>query len=115
MSSIKWTKHLNFQTINGLDGRPAFVVVPYEVFIDRYEQAGDLIPNEVVNLMFGHDMTAARAWRTHLKLTQDEIAKRMGSSQSAYARLEESRSLSKSARAKIAAALGIRPAQFDLD
>lgn len=107
-------KPINFQTINGADGLPAFVVVPYAEFVQRFEQAGDLVPNDVVNLIFDQDMTPARAWRTHLQLTQDEVAKRMGSSQSAYAQLEASRSLRKSSREKIAAALGIRPAQLEL-
>ena len=107
-------KPINFQTINDAQGNPAFVVVPYDVFVERFEQAGDLVPNEVVNLMFDQEMSPAKAWRTHLGLTQDEVAKRLGTTQSAYAQLEASKNLRKSSRERIAEALGIRPAQLDL-
>lgn len=105
-------KRIDFQTIDGADGRPLFVVVPYEVFVERFEQAGDLVPHEVASLVFEQDMTPARAWRTHLKLTQQEVADRMGTTQSGYAQLEASTSLRKASREKIATALGIRPAQL---
>jgi len=56
----------------------------------------------------------ARAWREHLGLTQAEVAERLGISQSAYAQQESSARLRKSSREKIAAALGITPAQLDI-
>ena len=103
----------NFQTILGADGAPAFVVVPYADFIARFEQSGDLVPDTVVKLAFDDGMAPAKAWRTHMLLTQAEVAERMGVTQSAYAQLESSAKLRKSSREKIAAALGVSPKQLD--
>ena len=79
-----------FQTILGADGRPAFVVVPYDEFVRNFEQNNDLVPNAVVKLAFDDEMTPAKSWRTHLGLTQVEAAQRMGITQGAYAQLEAS-------------------------
>lgn len=104
-------KPIEFQTIFDADGRPAFVVVPYEEFVKRFED--DLVPNAVVTLAFDEGMSAAKAWRSHLELTQAEVAKRMGITQSAYAQLEASPKLRKTSREKIAHALAISPKQLD--
>lgn len=104
---------INFQTILGADGRPAFVVVPYEEFVKNFEQAHDLVPDAVVQLAFDNGLPPAKAWRTHLKLTQAEVAQRLGVTQGAYAQLEASQNLRKSSRERIATALGIHPAQLD--
>lgn len=106
-------KPIDFQTILGADGRPAFVVVPYDQFVKNFEQANDLVPHAVVGMVFDDGMSPAKAWRTHLELTQAEVAKRMGVTQSAYAQLESSPKLRKSSREKIAHALDINPGQLD--
>lgn len=106
-------KSTNFQTILGADGRPAFVVVPYDEFVQNFERANDLVPNAVVKLAFDEGMSPVKAWRTHLERTQSEVAQCMGITQSAYAQLESSQKLRKSSREKIAAALGIGPRQLD--
>ena len=106
-------KPINFQTILGGDGRPAFVVVPYDEFVKRFEADRDFIPDAVAKLALEDRMPPAKAWRTHLALTQTEVAKRMGITQSAYAQLEGSTSLRKSSREKIASALGITAGQLD--
>ncbi|MBH2008235.1 MAG: helix-turn-helix transcriptional regulator [Xanthomonadaceae bacterium] len=103
----------NFQTINGADGHPMFVVVPYDEFVSRYEHADDIVPDAVINLVLGFEMTPAKAWRTHLGLTQEEVAQRMGTSQSAYSQLEASKNLRKGSRARIAAGLGISVTQLN--
>ena len=54
-----------------------------------------------------------RAWREYLGLTQAEVAKRMGISQSAYSQHENAQRLTKATRSKIAIALGIHAAQLD--
>ena len=107
------SKPIDFQTILGADGLPAFVVVPYADFVARFAQAGDLVPDAVVKLAFDDGMAPAKAWRTHLLLTQAEVAARMGVTQSAYAQLESSAKLRKSSREKMAAALGISAGQLD--
>lgn len=106
-------KPINFQTILGGDGQPAFVVVPYADFVARFEQAGDLVPDAVVKLAFDDGMSPAKAWRTHLGLTQAVVAGRMGITQGAYAQLESSNKLRKASRENIAKALGIAAGQLD--
>lgn len=109
----------NIQIINGPDGKPAFVVVPYADYVREHpaeqpEQAEGLIPHEVVSLMVMQDMTPARAWREHLGLTQAEVASRIGITQGAYAQQEAAPKNRKATREKIAAALGILPEQLDV-
>ncbi|RAS17390.1 helix-turn-helix domain-containing protein [Paraburkholderia bryophila] len=103
----------NIQTIMGPDGKPAFVVIPYADYIAKRANDNDLIPHDVVRRALADDMSPARAWREHLDLTQTEVANRLGVSQSAYAQQETSGRLRKASREKIAAALGIKPAQLD--
>ncbi|RAS25890.1 helix-turn-helix domain-containing protein [Paraburkholderia bryophila] len=102
----------NIQVINGPDGKPAYVVIPYAEYIARHDAERELIPHEVVSATVD-GATPARAWREHLGLTQVEVARRMGVSQSAYAQQESSEKLRKSSREKIAAALGITADQLD--
>jgi DNA-binding XRE family transcriptional regulator len=106
-------KPISFQTILDGDGRPAFVVLPYDEFVKRFENEGDLVPDAVVKLVFDGGMSPAKAWRTHLGLTQNEVAKRIGVTQSAYAQLETSSRLRKGSRENIANALGISSGQLD--
>ena len=102
----------NIQMINGPDGKPAFVVVPYAEFVELYGKDRDLIPNEVVGATVD-GATPVRAWREHLRLTQAEVAQRLGISQPAYAKQENSTSLRPLTIAKISAALGITAQQLD--
>ena len=104
---------IDFQTILGADGKPAFVVVPYAQFLKRFGQADALVPNEVVNLAFDNNWSPARAWREHLHLTQAELAKRMKVSQAAVAQFEAAGAkLRKASRDKLAGALGIAGEQL---
>lgn len=101
------------QIINGPDGKPAFVVVPYDDFVRRYEREHDLIPNEVAGLILRDGMTPARAWREHLGLTQAEVAERAGITQAALAQMESGEHKPRKAtREKLAMALGITPVQL---
>lgn len=104
------------QIIRDAKGRPAFAVIPfaeYQALRQAKPRAEATIPNQVVNLALNDQVSAARAWREHLQLTQAEIASRMGVTQSAYAQLEAKTTLRKSSREKIARALGIEPEQLD--
>ncbi|MGI4779825.1 MAG: helix-turn-helix transcriptional regulator [Janthinobacterium lividum] len=58
-------------------------------------------------------MLPAKAWRTHLELTQAEVAKRMGVNHRTYAQIEAREILRKTLLAKVAAALGITDSQLD--
>jgi predicted transcriptional regulator len=102
----------NIQMINGPDGKPAFVVMPYDEYLRAYEQVRDLIPHEVVSATID-GATPVRSWREYLKLTQADVAGRLGISQPSYAKQEASESLRSASLDKIAAALGITPAQLD--
>lgn len=58
-------------------------------------------------------MTLIRAWREHLGLTQREVARSMGISQAAYAKMEAPGSTPGAATMKkIAAAMGVEWEQF---
>ena len=104
---------IDFQTIMGPNGKPAFVVLPYAQFVKTYQQANALVPNEVVNLAFDNGWSPARAWREHLNLTQRAVAKRMGVTQAAVAQFEAADAkLRKVSRDKVAAALGLTGEQL---
>lgn len=97
-----------FQVIVGGDGKPAFVVVPYEQF--RRMRGGftqGTVPNEVVDLSFERGMTAMAAWREHLGLTQAEVAAQIGITQAAYAQMERVKQPRKATLEKVASALGL--------
>ena len=74
-----------FQVIVGQDGKPAFVVVPYDQF--RRMKGGfthGTVPNEVVNLSFERGVSAMAAWREHFGLTQAAVASRIGITQAEH-------------------------------
>jgi len=102
----------NVQIINGPDGKPAFVVIPYEEYVSQCG-ASDLIPHEVVSLIVD-GATPIRAWREYLDLTQDDVAKRLGITQPAFAQQESVAKPRKITREKIAKAFGIRADQLDI-
>ena len=104
---------IDFQTIMGPNGKPAFVVLPYAQFVKTYQQANALVPNEVVNLAFDNGWSPARAWREHLSLTQAAVAKRMNVTQAAVAQFEAADAkLRKVSRDKLAVALGLTGKQL---
>lgn len=102
----------NVQILKGVDGKPAFAVIPYAEYLSLSKRRGPIIPNAVVGKLVNQDMSPIRAWREHLGLTQAEVAHRLGISQSAYAQQEAKENLRKSTREKIARALGIDPEQL---
>lgn len=91
---------------------PAFVVTPYQEYMSLTKQNAQTIPDAVVSKVINKDMTPIRAWREHLGLTQTEVARRLGISQSAYAQQEAKEPVRKATREKIAEALGIAPEQL---
>lgn len=64
------------------------------------------IPHAVVSAVVD-GAAPMQAWREHLRLTQAEVAARMGVSQAAYAQMEAVKRPRKATLAKIAAALGL--------
>jgi predicted transcriptional regulator len=110
-------KPTNVQIINQ-DGRPAFVVIPYEEYVrafrktPRIPESGN-IPNDVVWLSVDKGYTLARAWREYLGLTQKEVASRMGISQAALSQMESGdKKLRKASLEKLAGALGVTVEQL---
>ena len=102
----------DIQIINDADGNPAFVVIPYAQYVAQKLEP-DLIPHEVVSRIVD-GATPVRAWREHLNLTQDEVARRLGISQSAFAQQESVAKPRRATREKIAAAFGIHADQLEL-
>ena len=102
-----------FQVIVGKDGKPAFVVVPYDQF--RRMKGGfshGTVPNEVVNVVFEKGVSPMAAWREHIGLTQAEVAGRIGITQAAYAQMERVKQPRKATLEKVAAALGLEVDQL---
>jgi DNA-binding XRE family transcriptional regulator len=102
-----------FQIIVGKDGKPAFVVVPYDQF--RRMKGGfthGTVPNEIVNVAFERGVSPMAAWREHLSLTQAEVAGRVGITQAAYAQMERVKQPRKATLEKVAAALGLEVEQL---
>ncbi len=95
-------------------GNPAFVVIPYDEFVSRYEEKRAWIPNEVVEKTVMEGASPIRAWREHLGLTQEDVARRLGITQSAFAQLETSRRPRKTTLRRVADALGIEVEQLTI-
>jgi len=107
------------------DGRPAFAVVPIEIWervrglIEDAEDAaafdsaiaaddGFRIPMSVVKAEFERGMHPVRAWREHRRLQQDQLAQRAGISKAYLSQIESGkRTGSTATMRKLAAALGV--------
>jgi DNA-binding XRE family transcriptional regulator len=96
------------------NGTPAFAVIPYAEYLRLVEHTGGrpdeevTLPHEVVKMSTLGGMSLLRAWREHLELTQEEVARRMGITQPAYARIEGGKTQPRVATCKrLAAAMGV--------
>ncbi|HGY1012547.1 TPA: type II toxin-antitoxin system prevent-host-death family antitoxin [Aeromonas salmonicida subsp. smithia] len=102
--------HTSVQIINQA-GKPAFVVIPYEHYLElmaQHEKGDDNTPDEVLGLHVEQGLSLLAAWRIHKKLSQQELAARIGISQSAVAQMEKPSSKPRTATLhKVANALGI--------
>ena len=96
------------------DGKPAFAVIPYEEYLRLLPKDEDeTVPHEVVGLVIKKGMNLVKAWRTHLGLTQREVAKRAGISQAALSQMEKSANELRTATLeKLARAMGISAEQL---
>jgi predicted transcriptional regulator len=102
-----------FQIILGKDGKPAFVVVPFEEFEKmKSVQNASTVPNNVVNLSFDKNLTPMAAWREHIGITQVQVASRMNITQAAYAQMERVKKPRKATLQKVADALGLTVEQL---
>ena len=96
------------------DGKPAFAVIPYEEYLRLLpKEENETVPHEVVGLVIKKGMNLVKAWRTHLGLTQREVAKRAGISQAALSQMEKSTNELRTATLeKLARAMGISAEQL---
>lgn len=106
---------INHQIIEK-DGKPLFVLVPYDEYLTLVEREEAItVPQAVVEKHILENMSLVRAWREHLGLSQQEVAQKMGISQSAYSQMEKiDANLRQATMNKIARALGILPEQLDI-
>ena len=115
------TAQRHVQILRDASGSPAFAVLPFEQYqalvkshsVTSAPSPEPGIPASVVENAIRHNLSATRAWRQYLRLTQAEVALRMGITQGAYAQLETKASIRKSSRIKVASALGIEASQLD--
>jgi|TARA_R100000501_G_C2580167_1_gene83720 DNA-binding XRE family transcriptional regulator len=101
------------QIINDAQGEPAFVVIPYADYVAS-QATDDSVPHEVAGYVLVDELSPAAAWRRYLRLTQAEVAARIGISQAAYAQQEKAKRPRKQTRIRIAEALGIAPKMLDI-
>lgn len=102
----------DLQYIQDSNGKPLFVVVPFDKFqemellsrfaieskeeqeqyeeipVEAGENDNEPIPNEVVNIMLDDDVSLLAAWRIYRRLSQRDVAERTGLTQSAISQAE---------------------------
>ncbi len=76
------------------NGVPLFVVVPYDEYISGIQKQKKkdkkvYFPQEVVEKTAVEGKSIIRAWREHKRLSQKEVAEKMGITQAAYCQLEK--------------------------
>ena len=94
------------------NGQPVAVVVPYDEYLKFiYPELNEpMTPQAVVKKMHLDGLGRIQAWREYLKLTQEEVAGRLGMKQSSYQQLEKKTARPRPAMLKkLAAAFGLEP------
>jgi DNA-binding XRE family transcriptional regulator len=87
---------------------PDLIFVPIDQFRPMKGSLGlGAVPNDVVNAVFELGVSPMAAWREHLRLTQTEVAGRIGITQAAYVQLERAKRLRQPTLEMAATALGL--------
>lgn len=81
------------------------------MFGDVPPQGCTFVPSEVGEAV-GEGISPLRAWREHLRLTQDDVAQRMGVTRPAYTQMEQSEKPHRATLERAATAFGIEFAQL---
>ncbi len=110
--------HIKHQIIEK-EGRPLFVLVPYETYIKTMRRIENnqepTIPHRVVELTILENKSPVRAWREYKGLTQKQVAARLKISQSAYSQMEKPQAkLRADTIKKIARVLKIKAEQINI-
>lgn len=111
-------------------GKPQFVVLPLAEYkkllsdadgewesipIVEGEDDDETIPHEVVGIMVDQEVSLQAAWRIHRGLSQYDVAKELGTTQSAISQLERAESKpQKKTRERLAKLYDCRPEQLVL-
>ena len=96
-------------------GQPAFAVLPYDEYLKLTGQQDDrvYIPHDVVGIQLMEQCSLLTAWRKHKRMTQAELARKVGITQAALSQIERPDSKPQMATLeKIAAALGVEVEQL---
>ncbi|MDT3640062.1 helix-turn-helix transcriptional regulator [Cronobacter sakazakii] len=122
----------NAQVIHDKEGKPEYVVIPYELYLSLLTQLEDnetlmplpfemsdendvTVPHEVVGISVEQNVSLQAAWRIWRGLSQQDVAKKLGISQSAVSQLESPDSRpQKRTREKLAALYDCQPEQLIL-
>ena len=91
---------------------PRYAVIPYADYMDAFGE-DVYIPHEVVEIQVEKDVTLRSAWRRYLKVSQAEMAARMGLSQSTVSEQESSDYPHAKTLEAWAEALGVEVAQLE--
>lgn len=117
------TQDQNVQFIMN-NGVPTFAVIPYEKYLELTndsslsdtDDSSVYVPQEVAELMLINDLSFIAAWRKHLKISQRELASRMGITQAAVSQMERlDATPQRKSLEKCAVAMGISVAQLSDD
>ncbi len=106
--------HTSHQIIEH-DGKPMFVVVPYDEYVKLAQVADDniMVPIEVAEIATLGNKSMIRAWREYLGFTQEQAAEKIGITRPAYAQMEATdANPRRTTLEKIAAAFGVQVEQL---
>ncbi|KAF1370920.1 helix-turn-helix domain-containing protein [Yokenella regensburgei] len=129
---------MDVQYINDQNGEPQFVVIPYDMWFrmrlgqaaiagsndsdeweetpyeaDEYDNVG--IPANIISIMDTQNVSLQAVWRIASGLSQQEVAEKLGITQSAISQLESTDSRpQKRTREKLAAIYGCTQQQISL-
>lgn len=122
----------NAQVIHDKEGKPEYVVIPYELYLSLLTQLEDnetlmplpfemsdendvTVPHEVVGISVEQNVSLQAARRIWRGLSQQDVAEKLGISQSAVSQLESPDSRpQKRTREKLAALYDCQPEQLIL-